>query len=97
MVLLLSSKACKTVSFTFPLQLFQGAEPVGAADGVRPVQRPLQPLPGAGMCLEGLQLERYEGGVGSGEEEDIIVKQSLRSGGVLKRSIQLLHPEATSN
>ena len=51
-----------------PLQLLQGAEPVGATDGVRPVQRTLQPLPGAGVCVEGLQLGRHEGGPGAGEE-----------------------------
>ena len=67
-VLLLPLSSCLPVPLSpCPLQLLQGAEPVGAADGVRPVQRTLQPLPGAGVCLESLQLGRHEGGLGAGE------------------------------
>lgn len=41
---------------------------MGSLDGVRPVQRSHQPLPGPGVCLAGVQLDRHEGGAGAGED-----------------------------
>ena len=41
---------------------------MGSLDGIRPVQRPHQPLPGPGVCLAGVQLDRHEGSPGAGED-----------------------------
>lgn len=41
---------------------------MGSLDGVWPVQRSHQPLPGPGVCLAGVQLDRHEGGAGAGED-----------------------------
>lgn len=49
------------------LQVLQGAEPVGGPDRVRPVQGAHQPVPRAGVCLAGVELDRHEGGAGAGE------------------------------
>lgn len=40
---------------------------MGSLDGIWPVQRSHKPLPGPGVCLAGVQLDRHEGGIGAGE------------------------------
>lgn len=40
---------------------------MGGIDRIWPVQRSHKPLPGPGMCLEGIQLDCHEGGTGAGE------------------------------
>lgn len=40
---------------------------MGASDGIRPIEGPLEPVPHAGVRLEGFQLGRHEGSPGTGE------------------------------